>query len=163
MRRLLARSVVLIAFATTPAFADESMPTARSVALKVVGALLVDHNIPAAKAHIAADAERKSGGPGSMIKVLDKWPKDELAQITLERVKFFSAADIDALSKEHPDDMWPRLKQKLDGGLGVLAVQDVAGKDADEARAAGKRPVGLMAMVIKTVDGRPQVVYSDDN
>jgi hypothetical protein len=163
MRQFIVSLIAVLAFVITPAFANDSAASARSAALKVVSALFVDHDITALKDHIAADAERKTDGAGSLIKVIEKAPMDAFAAMTLKQVKFFTVADIDAMSKEHPDGMWERLRAKLDGGLGVLAVLDVTGEEADEAKAVGKPAVGLISLVIKDVDGRPQVVYSDDN
>lgn len=163
MRWFATSVIVLLVIATTPAFADDRAAAARSVALKVAAALFVDHDIAAAKGHIAADAERKGGGAGSMLTGLERAPKDDFATAVLRQVKFFNAADVDALSREHPDDMWTRLAAKLEGGLGVLIVLNAAEEEAEEAKAAGKPAFGLIAMVIKEVEGRPQVVYSDDN
>ncbi len=143
---------------STSAFAADS---SRAVALKAITALIFERDTEKVKLYISKDAERKNGGPGSLLKAMDG--REHSVPGAISKIVFFDQSDVDALAKDYPDDMWPRLQKRLDVGLGVLIVVKLDGEIAKRAEAAGRLPVGLLALLIKEVEGQQQIVYADDN
>ncbi len=126
----------------------------RSIAVKFVTTLLVDYDPPAAVSLVDADAERANNGRGSLAASLKKLKPDSLQRDgQLKKIIFFTKDEIAGLAQTYPDRMWDRFAQRLEDGLGCLAVIDTG------------RPnrVGLIGFVIRTVNGENRIVYCDDN
>lgn len=129
--------------------------SARATALRAIAAVYVDGEKEAALDFFDDAASRKGRGEGSAIESLKKQPASMLASLQLKAIIFFEQGDVAQLSKRFPDDMWEpgRIPAMLTEGIGCLVVLGIPGREEQ----------GLWAFVVKKVDGRNRIVYTDDN
>jgi hypothetical protein len=92
-----------------------------------------------------------------------KRPPKTWERVTLDRVVFFNADNLNAVSKEYPDNMWDRVRAHIDEGLGVLVVLRIRGGNARREHGPGVDRIEFMAFVLQVHDGQPRIVYCDDN
>lgn len=170
--RFLSAMLVLLA-ATLPLRGDDSTndkEKSQSTAADVVGspeqaalefviAAILTGDVEKAGEYIADDASRneRQYGKGELrqrlCKELSGIPRDRL---TLYQIRFFRNEGIDRIRKKFPEDSydrfgWDNFRQKLGDDLACLLVL------------TNKEEPILIGMVFKNVDGRYQVVHTEDN
>jgi hypothetical protein len=162
-------AVLLVFRFGNPALAVElpDGPSPRFVALKAVSALFIEHNLETAKPYIAGDAAYRTAPDGSLLTFLEelyvKRPPKTWERVTLDRVIFFSADNLGAVSKEYPDNMWDRVRARIDEGLGVLVVLRISEDNIRRGRGPGADRIEFMAFILQVAQERPRIVYCDDN
>jgi hypothetical protein len=143
---------VTITFGATHASASEAA-SPRAIALQAMSAFFGEQDLDHFREFVAKEAERKNDGPGSLLESLERQPPGIFAKIELDRIIFFDKGTLDVVADEYPNDLWDRLRKRLDSGVGCLAVVKMIGRDR----------VSMMAFVIERVEETPLIIYADDN
>ncbi len=128
---------------------------ARRVALATINALILEGDREYALQFFHPDAQIKGRGKGSAVESLRNQDPAMFRLFQIEEIIFFRGDDVATLDGRYPDNMWKdtRVAGQMEDAIGCLLVFSVSERSGH----------GLLVLVLKERDGKPQIVYTDDN